>query len=533
MGGPGTITARRTEIGEDAFHRTTKDAMKCRFFIGLFAFAAMPDVDLNVFGQVARTPANFTGEKTSWYGFDRFDFLMDEAALTVQPIKASPDEKNGIDGQVKGQLRCVLVVPKEPALGKPWSWRGRYFDHEPQAEIELLKRGFHIGFIQCDPGKQWDAWYTFLTEKYGLSKKPAFIGMSGGGRNAFTWATANPEKVSCIYADNPLITRESLMKLDELARRDVPLLHICGSLDALTANHTLPVESIYQQLGGRISVMIKDGAGHHPHSLRDPTLIADFIVRSPEQPNGSSPAFAGKKFTKSSFYSVENHYRDFPKEGMYITCRGPWFSDSYDRYEFKPDSVSGTVAVIAPKTAAPGKPWVFRAEFVTRDAVVDLALLHKGFHIVTAPGPTNTDGTDLQQWNAVYKYLIGHGFSTKPVMEGAGRPAGEAYAWAIANPDKVSCIYGENPVLRSNMSKMQPLDNLAPLANAGVHLLHVCGSLDPWLKSQTRVAEKRYKEHGGQINIIMKEGEGHYPLSPKEPQPIVDFILKRVSASSR
>ena len=83
------------------------------------------------------------------------------------------------------------------------------------------------------------------------------------------------------------------------------------------------------------------------------------------------------------------------------------------------------------------------------------------------------------------------------------------------------------------MSKTQPLDNLAPLANAGVHLLHVCGSLDPWLKSQTRVAEKRYKEHGGQINIIMKEGEGHYPLSPKEPQPIVDFILKRVSASSR
>jgi hypothetical protein len=165
--------------------------------------------------------------------------------------------------------------------------------------------------------------------------------------------------------------------------------------------------------------------------------------------------------------------------------------------------------------------------------VVDLALLHKGFHIVTAPGPTNTDGTDLQQWNAVYKFLIGHGFSTKPVMEGSGRAAGEAYAWAIANPDKASCIYGENPVLHSNMSKTQPLDNLAPLANAGVHLLHVCGSFDPWLKSQTRVAEKRYKELGGQITVIIKEGEGHYPLAPKEPQPVVDFIIKRVAGSSR
>lgn len=232
---------------------------------------------------------------------------MDDAALTVQPIKASLDERNEIKGQVKGQLRCVLVVPKEAAPGRPWSWRGRYFDHEPQTEIELLKRGFHIGFIQSDPGKPWDAWYTFLTEKHGLSKKPALIGMSGGGRNAFTWATTNPEKVSCIYADNPLITRESLMKLGELAQRDVPLLHICGSLDPLLGNHTLPVESIYQQLGGKISVMIKDGAGHHPHSLRDPTLIADFIVRSLDQASGASPPFVGKKFTKSSFYGVVWH----------------------------------------------------------------------------------------------------------------------------------------------------------------------------------------------------------------------------------
>ena len=506
--------------------------MKCRFLLELLAVTAMVAVIQDAFGQeLTQSAANgITGEKTSWHGFDRFDFWLDDATLTVQPIKASPDEENGIKGQVKGQSRCVVVVPKKAAPGKPWSWRGRYFDHEPQAEIELLKRGFHIGFIQSDAGKQWDAWYTFLTEKHGLSKKPAFIGMSGGGRNAFTWATTNPDKVSCIYADNPLITRESLMKLGELAQRDVPLLHICGSLDPLSGSHTLPVESIYQQLGGRISVMIKDGAGHHPHSLRDPTLIADFIARSLE-PARASPAFAGKKFTKSSFYGVENIYRDFPKEGMYITCRGPWFSNSYDRYEFKPESTTGTVAVIVPKMAAPGRPWVLRADFVPRDAVVDLALLHKGFHIVTGPRPRDPNGTVLQEWNAVYKYLIDQGFSTKPVMEGAGGAAGEAYAWAIANPGKVSCIYGENPVLRSNMSKTQPLDNLAPLANAGVHLLHVCGSLDPWLETQTRVAQKRFQELGGRITIIIKEGEGHYPLAPKDLQPVVDFIIMWVSAA--
>jgi hypothetical protein len=122
---------------------------------------------------------------------------------------------------------------------------------------------------------------------------------------------------------------------------------------------------------------------------------------------------------------------------------------------------------------------------------------------------------------------MAHGFSAKPVMQGAGRAAGEAYAWAIENPEKVSCIYGENPVLRSFMSKSPLLENLAPLAKAGVPLLHVCGSLDPALDTQTRVVEKRYKELGRSITIIIKEGEGHYPLAPKDPQPVVDFIVEK------
>ena len=180
--------------------------------------------------------------------------------------------------------------------------------------------------------------------------------------------------------------------------------------------------------------------------------------------------------------------------------------------------------MIVPKVPAPGKPWVFRGDFVTRDAAVDLALLGKGFHVVTGPVPTDTDGPVLQQWNAVYKLLTEAGLSKKPVLEGAGGAAGEAYAWAIANPDKVSCLYAENPVLRSHMSKTQPLENLAPLAKAGVPLLHVCGSLDPHLESHTRAAEKRYKELGGSIMVIVKEGEGHYPLAPTDRQAVVEFI---------
>ncbi len=476
----------------------------------------------------------FDGERSAWHnGFERHDFMMDEETLAITPFKAPEGEKFGVKDPAKGQRRCILIVPKQVAPGNPWSWRGCYWDHQPQTEVEMLRRGFHVAYISANaalrPGKEWDAWYAFLTEKHGLSARPAFIGMSRGGEYAFTWATAHPDKISCIYADNPGGNREMLGRLGELAANDVPLLLVCGSIDPLLGRFSLVIEGIYQQLGGRISMMIKDGAAHHPHSLRDPKPIADFIMQSIQPVSAPAPDYVSGRSAKASFYSAANSYRDFPNEGTCITCRGPWFVESYERYSFELAGVEGATTVIVPKTAAPGAPWVFRAEFVGREAAVDLALLAKGFHIVTGPVSYNTDGPVLAHWNAVYKHLTDHGFSRKPVMEGAGRAAGEAYAWAIENPDKVSCIYGENPVLRSSMSKAPSLENLAPLAKAGVPLLHVCGSLDPALGEHTRVVEKRYKELGGVITVIVKEGEGHYPLAPRDTQPVVDFITEKAA----
>ncbi len=474
----------------------------------------------------------FEGEKSTWHdGFARYDFVMDEQTLAITPFKAPAGEKFGVKDPPKGQRRCIVIVPKEPAPGNPWSWRGCYWDHQPQTEVELLKRGFHVAYISANatlrPSQHWDAFYTFLTEKHGLSKKPAFIGMSRGGEYAYTWACANPDKVSCIYADNTGGNRDLLTKIGALANHDVPLLHVNGSIDPILGKYSTAIEGIYQQMGGRISVMIKDGAGHHPHSLRDPGPIADFIVQSVQASSSAAPAYLSGRITRNNYYSIENSYRDAPKEGTYVTCRGPLFTECYDRYEFELAGVEGFITVIVPKTAAAGKPWVYRAGFVDRDAVIDLALLAKGFHIVVGPVPYNADGPVLAQWNTVYKHLIGHGFAKKPVMEGAGRAAGEVFALAIENPDKVSCVYAENPVLRSHMSKKPLLETLAPLAKTNVPLLHVCGSLDPALKDQTLVVEKRYKELGGQIMVIIQEGEGHYPLAPKDRRLVADFIIKK------
>ncbi|HEY4334702.1 MAG TPA: hypothetical protein VGM89_02365 [Puia sp.] len=470
------------------------------------------------------------GSKTDWHGYDRYDFVLDVASGAITPFVPPADERFGVRDPAPGQRRCILVVPRQAAAGNPWSWRGCYWDHQPQAEIELLRRGFCVAYISASatirPDKEWDVWYAFLTQKRGLSLKPAFIGMSRGGEFAYIWATTHPDKVSCIYADNPGMNRETLMKFDALAAADVPLLHVCGSIDPLFGDNTLFIENLYQHLGGRISLMVKEGFGHHPHSLRDPAPIADFIERGSKMVAISAPVFAGAKYTRSNYYGLQNSYRYFSSEKTYISCRGPFFTACYNRYTFGIDGVMGVVSVTVPDKEAPGKPWVFRAGYAGRDAVVDLALLARGYTIVTGPVSYNSDSLSLKDWNTVYQLMVDHGYAAKPVLEGAGGAAGEMYGWAINNIGEVSFIYSENPLLRTTFSVLQPLDRLDVLAKAGVRLLDVCGSADPGLAGNALASEKRYKALGGRIRVMIKEGEDHYPLGPQDVGAVTDLILQ-------
>jgi hypothetical protein len=78
------------------------------------------------------------------------------------------------------------------------------------------------------------------------------------------------------------------------------------------------------------------------------------------------------------------------------------------------------------------------------------------------------------------------------------------------------------------MTKDAPLDHLAPLAGAGVPILHVCGRLDPFLDGQTKEVEKRYRDLNGKFTLIVQDDVGHYPLSPADPTPAVEWIAANV-----
>jgi hypothetical protein len=289
------------------------------------------------------------------------------------------------------------------------------------------------------------------------------------------------------------------------------------------------VESLYQQFGGRISLIIKDGAGHHPHSLRDPKPIVDFITQSVREVPTAIPAYVGQKVSRTVLYGLDTIFRDVPGEGLHISYRGAAFVECFDRLVFELPGVEGQVTVIAPKSPASGTPWVLRSAFVTRDDVVDLALLAQGYHIVTGPVPYNADGPQRPSWDAVYQHLTANGFSAKLVVEGVGAGAGDEIAWAAENPDKVSGIYLENALLlRSHMSHAPVLDQLAPLAQAHIVMLGFYGNCPPEIAANATLASTTYQALGGQMTVITQEGAGQAPTLPTDAKPLVDVITHRM-----
>jgi len=243
----------------------------------------------------AAEPADI--KKSQWQGFERLDFTVDGRA-------------------------AILIVPPKADVGKPWIWRTEFFGHEPQADIALVHKGFHVAYVDVQnlygAPKALDAmdkFYDHVVKTYGLMPRVALEGFSRGGLFALNWAARHPNRVTCLYNDAPvcdfkswpggkgkgkgsaadwkrcleaygLTEAEALAyklnpvdNLAPLAKHKVPLLHVCGDADDVVPfeENTKLIETRYKELGGPITVVVKPGIGHHPHSLKDPKPIVDFV----------------------------------------------------------------------------------------------------------------------------------------------------------------------------------------------------------------------------------------------------------------
>ncbi len=236
---------------------------------------------------------------SDWNGFQKLDFAM-----------------AGNPG--------LIVKPKTAAAGNPWIWRTEFFGHEPQGDIALLAAGWHVAYYRVSNMygspkaiEMMDGFHAHVTKEFGLAKRATLEGFSRGGLYAVNFAAAHPGKTAALYLDAPVLDirswpggkgkgkgdggcwRQALEKfglteetakdfkgnpLDyaaAVAKAGIPVISVCGDADSVVPfdENTKLFAERYRAAGGRIEVIVKPGVNHHPHSLKDPKPIVDFLLR--------------------------------------------------------------------------------------------------------------------------------------------------------------------------------------------------------------------------------------------------------------
>ncbi len=228
--------------------------------------------------------------------------------------------------------------------------------------------------------------------------------------------------------------------------------------------------------------------------------------------------------------------------------------------------------VVFPKSAAPGRPWIWRARFPNYHPKIDATLLAKGFHIayMDVAGLYGCPRA-VEHWDKFYKHVLGEfHLARKMTLEGVSRGGLIVYNWAARNPDKVNAIYCESPVcdLKSwpggrgaglgspndwtgalaaygftevEMLRFRgnPVDHLEPLAKARVPVLHVVCDQDQVVppEENTDVLYSRYTALGGPMMVFRNMGKPqtlhghHFPLD--DPEMVVDFVLRHTPGTAQ
>jgi pimeloyl-ACP methyl ester carboxylesterase len=217
---------------------------------------------------------------------------------------------------------CKIVCPDTPAPGRPWAWRPEFFDAFAGIDEALVRNGFHLAYLDVvdhygSPKAiaHGEAFHRHLVTLHGLSTKPAFIALSRGGLFAFNWAASHPDKVACIYADNPVCDFKSwpagqgtgkgsptdwgkclavyglneitavayqnnpVHNAAQLAAHHIPLFQVYGDRDDIVPaeENAVRMRAAYLAAGAPYNEIVKPGAGHHPHGLDDPLPLTDFM----------------------------------------------------------------------------------------------------------------------------------------------------------------------------------------------------------------------------------------------------------------
>lgn len=224
--------------------------------------------------------------------------------------------------------------------------------------------------------------------------------------------------------------------------------------------------------------------------------------------------------------------------------------------DFKLPDDGSACKIVAPKQAAAGSPWVWRARFWGHQPDFDLAMLGHGYHLVYCEVVELWGAPKaVERWNKFHALAQKVGLGPKPVLEGMSRGGTIIFNWAKANPTKVTAIYADNPLLdlrafpngtpearamrKSCLDaygiteaqlpefKGSPVDGLEALAAAKVPVLFVLGAKDDVvpIAQHADVLEARYKALGGTVTRWVKPDAGHHPHGLDPVDPLVNAVL--------
>jgi len=212
--------------------------------------------------------------------------------------------------------------------------------------------------------------------------------------------------------------------------------------------------------------------------------------------------------------------------------------------------------VICPRNSNnDNKPWVWRTEFLGAFAIVDMALLDKGWHIAYCRVSDQYGcPSSIEILKTFHDFLVSDfKFSNKADIFGFSRGGLYGVNYAVRYPQDVSVLYLDAPVLdiRSWPCKFtedecaqqcldcyglttetvkdfdqNPIDKASSLIESKIPLVLVAGLADDLVvydENGGRLADL-YKKSKGDMLLILKPNCGHHPHSVTDPTEIVNFI---------
>lgn len=224
--------------------------------------------------------------------------------------------------EYKGRTVTILL-PEDKNLNNKWVWKAEFFGAFDYTEQSLLRDGWYIAHYDvkdmygCDEAVQlMKKFHDYIIKQYALCKKAAVFGFSRGGLYSVNYSLTYPKDVGVLYLDAPVldikswpagygdgegdkkcweecknyynITEETakdfcknpLDRADELIKTNIPLVLVCGDSDTVVPfceNGEKLAEKYKENNVKKFKLIVKNGVGHHPHSLENPTEITDFI----------------------------------------------------------------------------------------------------------------------------------------------------------------------------------------------------------------------------------------------------------------